>query len=510
MKTAWTACASRFVWDEPWTALSKPGPSGRPVWFPGGKVDYGKSLFRPGLADREALVVYRGPGERRAYTYASLHDRVRRVAAFLERAGVGEGGRILSFCRSKEHQALLALACFYRGFQLGILFHRFPPDAVRRLIRASRAALVLYDAEPPPCGKALRLDLSKLPAPADRPSRAVPSEFPTSLLFSSGTVGEEPKVFLSNPAGAWVHFQHFFETTLGWVGPRAYFCMLDFGFGAFPMCSGLLGPLLVGGRVVLLDFDCRIREPRVLKLLERERVAALVGSPAFFQGAEGAGALRTLKALSTAGEKLRPPVLRALRALFPNARIVNLVGQQETGVYLVTPPLTRAQTRDPRRANVFRPIAGSEYRLAGGVHLLKDTLPGIALEALTLKAAFRKRWRGRYFSTGDVVRRRRLGLEFIGRKDKLVKRKGRQLDLGYLEESLEGLSGVSRAKCLLEEGRLLAFIQAGRKAGLERALRGLILRRFGSYALPDAVSFVDEFPTSASGKVLEKRLLHAS
>ncbi|KAM4055858.1 AMP-binding enzyme [Hirsutella rhossiliensis] len=109
------------------------------------------------------------------------------------------------------------------------------------------------------------------------------------------------------------------------------------------------------------------------------------------------------------------------------------------------------------------------------------------------------------YCTGDLGQWRQDGsIEILGRGDDQVKVKGFRVELDGIASSLASAPGVSRATTLLIDGDLYGFVvpqQQNVEAVLQHTSK---LQPY--YAIPTAVFPMDEFPTTANGKIDKKAL----
>jgi acyl carrier protein len=125
-------------------------------------------------------------------------------------------------------------------------------------------------------------------------------------------------------------------------------------------------------------------------------------------------------------------------------------------------------------------------------------------------------WSGRFYRTGDRVRRRHDGgFDFAGRADHQVKLRGHRIELGEIEAALASRPDVAAAVVLLEgeaEGmpRLVAWLVPATgavQAELSRnALRGWLRDRLPEIMIPSDVRVVESFPLTPNGKVDRARV----
>ncbi|KAL6866871.1 non-ribosomal peptide synthetase [Trichoderma novae-zelandiae] len=109
------------------------------------------------------------------------------------------------------------------------------------------------------------------------------------------------------------------------------------------------------------------------------------------------------------------------------------------------------------------------------------------------------------YCTGDLGRWRPDGsIEILGRVDDQVKVKGFRVELDGVSSSMASAPGVTRACALLIDGEIHGFAVPSHQdseAILEHTRR---LQPY--YAVPSSVHLLDEFPTTANGKIDKKAL----
>ena len=114
----------------------------------------------------------------------------------------------------------------------------------------------------------------------------------------------------------------------------------------------------------------------------------------------------------------------------------------------------------------------------------------------------------RMFLTGDLGRLRPDGcLEYLGRKDFLVKIRGHRVELGEVEETLRGCAGVQAAAVVLTGApgnaeRLVAYVAGdGKTPLLEAALRRDLKEMLPEPMVPSRIIVLAALPTTATGKI---------
>jgi natural product biosynthesis luciferase-like monooxygenase protein len=246
-----------------------------------------------------------------------------------------------------------------------------------------------------------------------------------------------------------------------------------------------------------------------------------------------AEALGQLQVLLLGGEALPGALVARLREqLDPEARLLNMYGPTETTVWSAVrevepgdaesavvplgPPVanTRLLVVDARDRPV--PVGVEGDLLIGGEGVVRGYFQRPELTTERFIPSPVPEWSGRFYRTGDRVRRRHDGgFDFAGRADHQVKLRGHRIELGEIEAALASRPDVAAAVVLLEgeaEGmpRLVAWLVPATgavQAELSRnALRGWLRDRLPEIMIPSDVRVVESFPLTPNGKVDRARV----
>lgn len=296
--------------------------------------------------------------------------------------------------------------------------------------------------------------------------------------------------------------------------------------------TALLGPLLVGQRVILLSEEAgviglvaAVRSCRDLTLVKLTPTHLDVVNQ-LLEPAEVAGAVRTLV---VGGEALRAESVEPFRAA--GTRVVNEYGPTETVVGSVahvvdesTPrsgpvpigtPIanTQAYLLDPRRQPVADGVVGEVYLGGAGVALGYLDRPE-PTESRFLPSPFGD---GTLYRTGDLARRRPDGtLEYLGRVDDQVKIRGVRIEPAEVENVLRRHVTVGRAVVVAhwdeDPGRssplagelmLVAYVVPadGATAAGPVEFAEHCRRHLPDHLVPAAFVVLDELPVTANGKL---------
>ena len=118
-----------------------------------------------------------------------------------------------------------------------------------------------------------------------------------------------------------------------------------------------------------------------------------------------------------------------------------------------------------------------------------------------------------FFRTGDMVERHADGLlRFLGRKDRMVKTRGNRVELDEVEAAFASHAAVAEAAAyVIPDATGSKAIMAAVKFSDEAEATVAALTQHAktflpSYALPQELVIVDEFPRTTSGKIDRRQL----
>ncbi|MDX1382486.1 MAG: class I adenylate-forming enzyme family protein [Thermoanaerobaculia bacterium] len=467
--------------------------------------------WRRAAEDGSRLAVVDGD---RRLTAAELSRRCERLASVLA-TGVGleRGDRVLLLAPNclETASALLAVArqgavlvpvsAELRDPEVAHYVERFRPRAVLTLeALTDRWPGALGEIAPE---RIVRLD--RMPEDVAPPPPREPVAGEAFLVSTSGTTGV-PKVV------AW--------TARGTLRTRlAVYERLGIGAGdrvlgvvpvqhAYGLGNSFVGPLVTGATVVLSD---RFLPRRVLDLVERERITALIGSPFIFSAVadcvDDPARLASVRVWLSAGAKL-PDSVRETYAGFGGIRFRELYGNTEVGSVAIQD----ADTED----RGFRVLETAALRIVDDEG--RDLAPGAEGEVVVQTEGMAdgyvgeaKRspdsWYGDWWRTGDLGRLDPEGrLLLTGRMTRRLNIAGIKVDPVEVETVLRSIPGVEGARVKGVEGRrgvdsIHATVLVAE--GVELSRQDVIAHcrdRLAEYKLPRTVDIVDSMPVDPLGK----------
>ncbi|WP_051796164.1 non-ribosomal peptide synthetase [Streptomyces sp. NRRL S-87] len=481
-------------------------------------------------------------------TYAQLEERANRLARLLAARGAGPEGYVAVALERSADLVTALLAVVKSGAGYLPLDPHYPADRLAYMLGDAAPVLVvttgadragLPDTEVPLLvlddpGTVAALAAAD-PRPltdADRTTALMPAN-PAYVIYTSGSTGRPKGVVVPhrNVVRLFTATRHWFD-----FGPSDVWTLFHsyaFDFSVWE----LWGPLLYGGRLVVVPHVVSRSPQEFLALLAEERVTVLNQTPsAFYQlmqaDAEAPVGELALRRVVFGGEALDLGRLGPWQQAHPEAVLVNMYGITETTVHVSHLELDRAATAGQTRSLIGRaipdlrihvldsalrpaPVGERGEMYVAGAGLARGYLGRPDLSADRFVADPFGEPGSRMYRTGDLARwLSDGGLEYLGRADHQVKIRGFRIELGEIESVLLALEDVAGGAVVVREDRpgdkrLVAYVVPAPGAPFsDGELRGALGAALPAHMVPAAFVPLDALPLTANGK-LDTRALPA-
>lgn len=477
----------------------------------------------------------------RSFTFAELHDEVRRAAAAIAGLGVSHGDRVAIWSPNTWHWVVACLATHYAGAVVVPVNTRYTAEEATDILVRTQARLLfamgrflgsdringLDRTALPDLGHIVRVPVEEddgtwdeflagpqvPPSEVDARAAAVQPDDISDILFTSGTTGRSKGVLcahrqsLSAPA-AWAECGQLSSAD-------RYLCINPF-FHNFGYKAGILACLQTGATLIpQLTFD----PEQAMRTVAEQRITVLPGPPTIYQ--------------TLLDHPARPDYdLSSLRFAVTGAAVVPVVliermqSELDFDIVLTAYGLTEASgfgtmcrpDDDPVTVATTcgRPIAGFELRIAdpdddtgAGEVMLRG--PNVMLGYLddpeaTADAIDDQGW----LHTGDIGTVDAAGnLRITDRLKDMFICGGFNVYPAEIEQVLARLDGVADVAVigapddrLGEVGR--AFIVAKPGAAVDAdAVISHCRKHLANFKVPRSVTFVEALPRNAGGKVVK-------
>ncbi|WP_162878253.1 non-ribosomal peptide synthetase [Trinickia diaoshuihuensis] len=468
-------------------------------------------------------------------TYAELARGARRVARYLQRAGVGPETVVALSVERSPRMIMALLGVLAAGGAYLPLDIDLPPQRLAYMLRNAGARLVLTEGAAH--GRFEDFDVETIdvataleqcgPDDCGAPLAPLHGENLAYVIYTSGSTGT-PKGVAGRHAGA-VNYVHFLIEHYGIGATDVVLNVSALAFDA--SLRDIFGPLSCGATLVLVSGNEGRDPARYRADITRYAVTRLLSiTPSFLRALCDSAATPTpsLRTILVSGEVLdRELCARVKRVMGEHVRIFNQYGPTEC-----TMTSTWFDTSNPsgHRLPIGRPLANVfSLVLDDAMQPVPACMPGelyIGGVGVTRGYAGRPDLTAerfvpnpfgngdRLYRTGDKVRWRADGqLDYLGRTDFQVKIRGARVELGEIEAVLLRHPSIRQAAVLAhaEQGgelRLTAYLAATGVALDPAALRRHMRAAVPDYAVPSGFVQLSELPLTTSGKV-DRRALAA-
>ncbi|NRF44244.1 nonribosomal peptide synthetase DhbF [Bacillus subtilis] len=488
--------------------------------------------------------------ENQELSYAELNERANRLARMMISEGVGpEQFVALALPRSLE-MAVGLLAVLKAGAAYLPLDPDYPADRIAFMLKDAQPAFIMTNTKAanhiPPVENVPKIVLDdpelaeKLNTyPAGNPKnkdRTQPlSPLNTAyVIYTSGSTGVPKGVMIphQNVTRLFAATEHWFRFSSDDIWTMFHSYAFDFSVWE------IWGPLLHGGRLVIVPHHVSRSPEAFLRLLVKEGVTVLNQTPsAFYQFMQAEreqpdlGQALSLRYVIFGGEALELSRLEDWYNRHPENRpqLINMYGITETTVHVSYIELDRSMAA--LRANSLIGCGIPDL----GVYVLDERLqpvpPGVAGELYVSGAGLARGYLGRpgltserfiadpfgppgtrMYRTGDVARLRADGsLDYVSRADHQVKIRGFRIELGEIEAALVQHPQLEDAAVIVREDqpgdkRLAAYVIPSEETFDTAELRRYAAERLPDYMVPAAFVTMKELPLTPNGKLDRKAL----
>jgi amino acid adenylation domain-containing protein len=501
-------------------------------------------ILEDAVRQRPDHVAVEDPEREMQISYGELDALSDELRDALVRSGVRPGDRVGIYARKSIGTVAAALG----ALKAGAAYVPVDPGApVARCayiladcsVRAVVAAPALVEGLRKECrgrelpalealpGVATELKLVGGPRPEAGPS-APPAGSLAYILYTSGSTGQ-PKGVMHSSASA-LSFVDWCSETFAPTAQDRFSSHAPFHFDLSIL--DLYVPLKHGATLVLIGEEVGKQPLRLAPVIGERRISIWYSTPSILRLLAEYGRMErydyaNLRLVLFAGEVFPVKHIRALQSHWPKPRYFNLYGPTETNVctcfelprevpetrsepFPIGKPCSNDRTLvvDECDREVAPGEEGELYVSGGSVMQSYWNLP-----ERTSRAFFRDEAGTAWYKTGDIVREDASGdLLFVGRRDRMVKRRGYRVELGEIEAALYRHPAIAEAAVIAapdeESGvRIRAFLSCA-----EEERPSLIqLKRFCSeqlplYMIPDAFTFQPSLPKTPTDKMDYQKL----
>jgi amino acid adenylation domain-containing protein len=470
--------------------------------------------------------------EGQCLSYGELNGQANKIAHYLrDVSGLRPDGRVAILVRHPPSAIIAMIAILKAGGAYVPLDPDSPPAVTMQILDDAAPTAILLDSSSAASAAFFDGDMFVMdvmgetletsdadPAPLSR------GEHLAYVIYTSGTTGAPKGVAVEHRA---------IVNTIRWrnryydFGPNDV--TLSIPRPSFDSSVEDIFCMLTAGGSLLLPLRDRITDRRYLvDLIARQQVSHFLITPALYKrllGGLDMSLTASLRSITVAGEWFTPGLVQEHYRRLPHAKLHNEYGPAENAVCSTVHPLSPADTEvligrsiDNTETFVLNehgtpagPGETGELYLAGaGLARCYLGNPGLTAEKFPV-------WPSpagesiRVYRSGDMVRVCEHGeLQFVGRRDRQVKIRGRRVELDDIAQCLakdQQVDDVFVLHYVAPSGApyLIAFV-VGSSPDPARLI-GMARDLLPPFMVPSMIIPVGEIPVTRNGKVDEEALL---
>ncbi|ANY24674.1 amino acid adenylation domain-containing protein [Gordonia terrae] len=473
-------------------------------------------------------------------SYAELASRSDAVARSLSARGIGAGDLVGVATARDTSLVVVMLAVLKAGAGYLPLDTGNPEERLRHIVDdAAPACLVVSDGDRPTwAGECAVVETGQLLAEAQTPEVAaapVPRgpatpEATAYVIYTSGSTGAPKGVEIvhRNVATLLEAAAADFDFTPEDVWSVFHSYAFDFSVWE------IFGPLLTGGRAVIVDRMVARAPAEFLQLLADEQITVASLTPSAFSIVADVrrrtGTSLALRYIVFGGEELRfDEVHNWYESFGDEIELVNMYGITETTVHVTYRPLDPDLVRGESASLIGRPLNSLGLRVLD--NRLQPVPEGAVGEIYVVGEQLARGYRNRrgltatrfvadlngtgerMYRSGDLGRRIGTDVQYLGRADTQVQLRGFRVELGEVETALRAVDGVAASAAVVTDAasaggaKLIGYAVVETDCGLdESAIREQVRAHVPGYMVPDVVMLIDELPLTANGKLNRQAL----
>ncbi|MFT4394040.1 amino acid adenylation domain-containing protein [Gordonia lacunae] len=473
-------------------------------------------------------------------SYAELASRSDAMARSLRARGIGAGDLVGVATARDTSLVVVMLAVLKAGAGYLPLDTGNPEERLRYIVHdAAPACLVVSDGDRPGwAGECEVVETGQLLDEARTPeAAAVPvprgpmtPEATAYVIYTSGSTGAPKGVEIvhRNVATLLEAASADFDFTPEDVWSVFHSYAFDFSVWE------IFGPLLTGGRAVIVDRMVARAPAEFLQLLADEQITVASLTPSAFSIVADVrrrtGTPLALRYIVFGGEELRfDEVHNWYESFGDEIELVNMYGITETTVHVTYRPLDPDLVRGESASLIGRPLNSLGLRVLD--NRLRPVPEGAVGEIYVVGEQLARGYRNRrgltatrfvadldgtgerMYRSGDLGRRIGTDVQYLGRADTQVQLRGFRVELGEVETALRAVDGVAASAAVVTDAasaggaKLIGYavVETGCELD-ESAIREQVRARVPGYMVPDVVMLIDELPLTANGKLNRQAL----
>lgn len=366
--------------------------------------------------------------------------------------------------------------------------------------------------------------LNKKDIKIDTNYKKIKSNHPLFILFTSGTTGI-PKGTIHSTGGYLVYTKYTSIKQFGINKSTKILTASDAGW-MNGHTYALYGPLSIGATTVIIEKPMSLLSEEILKgILFKFKIDILYLPVTLIRLLKAINSKKKikspyLKTLGSMGEPLSKHVGKWFSSRYSKRKlqIVNTFYQTETGAIMASPKHNDS-IKDVPFGTVGKPA--SKYL---GIFLdkpkqkkseikIRNPWPGCMIGIVNGKKIYNQYWdKNRNFKLFDYASYDiNKNIIIHGRLDDVINVRGHRIGSEEIESVLLKEKNIVEASAVgiddnLEGTKIVLFIVPKKNIDLKNAINSILIKQFGSFAIPHDIIYLTEIPKTRSGKILRRTL----
>ena len=467
-------------------------------------------------------------------TYHQLNKRANGLAHHLRQQGVSPDTLIGILLERSNQMVVAILAILKAGGAYVPIDPDYPEDRIKYMLEDSQAPILISNKELLSKfqleieGEVVDINGDELETYShDNPENINQPGDLAYIIYTSGSTGRPKGVMIEHRNVVRLMINDSIQFDFSQEDVWTVFHSFCFDFSVWEM----YGPLLYGGKLVVIPKDIARSPRRYLELLKKEEVTVVNQTPTAFYNLSNEEMKTEDKQLKIryiifGGEALKPMMLKGFREKYPKTKLINMYGITETTVHVTYKEITEKEI-ETNISNIGVPIPTlSCYILDSHLQLVPIGVAGeicvggagvargyLNRPQLTAEKFVENPFRPgeRLYRSGDLGRRLSNGeMEYLGRIDRQVKIRGFRIELGEIEKQLLNYNQIRDVVVMAQEDnsgdKYLAayFVAKGKLSNKE--IRQHLGQELPTYMIPAYLIQLEEIPMTSNGKVDRKAL----